>query len=323
MLGEFEIIDRYFRKQVQRSDVVKGIGDDGAVLKPLPGMELVVTVDTLIQGVHFPKDTDPEAIGFKCLAVNLSDLAAMGAKPAWFALALTLPEPDEDWLSRFSLGLFELAKRYGMTLIGGDTTRGTLSVTVTAMGFVPTSQAIGREGANPGDAVYVSGCLGDAGLGLAGLNNIKVLNDRTREYCLSRLNRPQPRVEAGLILRDYASAAIDISDGLLADLNHLLTASRVGASIQLASIPLSEEFIEAFDTRPEWQIALAFGDDYELLFTVPEHKLASLHRSICEFDCNITRIGRIETLQGLRLFTEDGRQYVPERTGYKHFIENN
>ena len=321
MLGEFEIIDRYFQKEVQRSDVVEGIGNDGAVLKSSPGMELVVTVDTLIEGIHFPADTNPEAIGFKCLAVNLSDLAAMGAKPAWLTLSLTLPEPDEDWLSRFCLGLFELAERYGMALVGGDTTRGTLSVTITAMGFVPSSQAIRRDGARPGDAVYVTGRLGDAGLGLAALHKVKMLRSRNRDYCLSRLNRPEPRVEAGLILRDYASAAIDISDGLVADLAHILSASRVGASIQLASLPLSEAFQETFGTKPEWEIALTSGDDYELLFTVPEAKVPSLLKRICDFDCDFTRIGRIETLRGLRLITEDGGEYTLERAGYNHFKE--
>jgi thiamine-monophosphate kinase len=322
MLGEFEIIDRYFRKQIQRSDVVEGIGNDGAVLKPSPEEELVVTVDTLIEGVHFPSDTDPEAIGFKSLAVNLSDLAAMGAKPAWFTLSLSLPGADEDWLGRFSQGLFRIAERYSITLIGGDTTQGALSVTITAMGFVPTSQAMRRDGAHPGDAVYVTGSLGDAGLGLAALNNIRVMNDADRKYCLSRLNLPQPRVEAGLIIRDYASAAIDVSDGLVADLNHVLSTSRVGASIQMECIPLSNAFHHAFGTQPDWQIALTFGDDYELLFTVPESKIPLLQSRICDIDCKITRIGRIETLRGLRFTSADGREYRPEGTGYKHFREN-
>lgn len=319
MLGEFEIIERYFRKELKRSDVIEGIGDDAAVLKPSSQMELVVTVDTLIEGVHFPADTDPEAIGYKCLAVNLSDLAAMGAEPAWFTLSLTLPEPDEDWLSRFCRGMFELVEHYGIALVGGDTTHGALSVTVTAMGFVPRSRAMRRDGARPGDAVYVTGCLGDAGLGLAALNNRKVLHGRHRDYCLSRLHRPQPRVEAGLIFRDYASAAIDISDGLMSDIAHVLTASGVGASIQLSTIPLSKAFREAFADQPEWPMALAFGDDYELLITVPEHKTPSLETRTCDLDCGITRIGRIETSTGLRLFAEDGMQYVPEEVGYQHF----
>lgn len=319
MLDEFEIIERYFRQENVRSDVIEGIGNDGAVLQVPAQTELVVTVDTLIEGVHFPVDTDVEAIGYKCLAVNLSDLAAMGAEPAWFTLALTLPDADEEWLNRFCRGMFGLARHYGIALIGGDTTRGALSVTVTAMGFVPDSKAMRRDGARPGDAVYVTGTLGDAGLGLATINNSKVLHAEHRNYFLSRLHRPQPRVEAGLILKEYASAAIDISDGLLSDINHVLTASGVGADIQLNSIPLSKAFREVFDDQPEWQFVLAFGDDYELLFTVPERNIPLLERNIRDLDCGITRIGRIESSNRLRFSTEDGIQFVPEELGYKHF----
>lgn len=319
MLGEFALIERFFRNGVTRPDVVEGIGDDAAVLQAPAQMELVVTVDTLIKGVHFPAHAEPETIGFKCLAVNLSDLAAMGAEPAWFTLALTLPESDEEWLSRFCKGMFDLAQHYGVALIGGDTTRGALSVTVTAMGFVPRSQAMRREGARPGDAVYVTGTLGDAGLGLATINNTKRLPGRHKDYCLSRLHRPQPRVEAGIILRDFASAAIDISDGLVADINHVLSASGVGADIQLASIPLSEAFREAFGDRTGWEIALAFGDDYELLFTVPEHKIPLLEKKTSFLDHGITRIGRIESSHELRLSFADGTQYDPGQAGYRHF----
>ena len=220
---------------------------------------------------------------------------------------------------RFSRGLFGLARRHGVALIGGDTTRGVLSVTITAMGFVPSSKAMRRDGACPGDALYVTGTLGDAGLGLAVINKIRTISGKDRDYCLLRLHQPDPRIEEGLIIREYASAAIDVSDGLVADLNHILAASRVGASIQLPSIPLSKAFQATFGTQPDWQIALTFGDDYELLFTLPHRKVSLLQESISDLDCRITHIGRIETRPGLRIITESGSEYSPEGNGYKHF----
>ncbi|MEN8132802.1 MAG: thiamine-phosphate kinase [Pseudomonadota bacterium] len=319
MPGEFEIIDRYFKRKNRRKDVVKGIGDDAAVLRSDAEKDLVVTVDTLVEGVHFPLDTDPEAIGFKSLAVNLSDLAAMGATPAWFTLSLTLSSVDESWLQGFASGLFELADRYGMDLVGGDTIHGPLSISITAMGFTPVSKALCRNGARTGDAIFVTGVIGDAALGLAAVQGIRALDGGSLEYCLSRLNRPTPRLDAGQLLLNIASAAIDISDGLVADLNHILTASEVGASIQLAAIPLSQSFIEACDHEPEWQTVLTGGDDYELLFTVPQDKVQKLIKATASLSYDITRIGQIEPQRDLRIWGRDEQEYVLETAGYKHF----
>ncbi|MCP4284107.1 MAG: thiamine-phosphate kinase, partial [Gammaproteobacteria bacterium] len=295
------------------------IGDDAAVLRSYAEKDLVVTVDTLVEGVHFPLDTDPEAIGFKSLAVNLSDLAAMGATPAWFTLSLTLPCVDESWLRGFASGLFELAYRYGMDLVGGDMTQGPLCVSITAMGFTPISKALCRNGARAGDAIFVTGHIGDAVLGLAAKQGKITLDDDKLEYCLSRLNRPSPRLDAGQMLLNIASAAIDISDGLAADLSHILSASAVGASLQLASIPLSKNFIEACGYRPEWQMVLAGGDDYELLFTVPQGKIQGLIQAAESLSYGITRIGQIELQRDLRIWGRDDQEYVLETAGYKHF----
>jgi thiamine-monophosphate kinase len=319
MLGEFDIIDRYFKRQIRRSDVISGIGDDAAVLKVPPGMELVVTMDTLVSGVHFPKQIDAEAIGFKALAVNLSDLASMGATPAWFTLSLTLAEVNEVWLEGFAHGLFELADRYDVDLIGGDMTHGGLSISITAMGFTPVSKALRRDGARPGDGIFVTGCVGDAGLGLAALNKERALHGSDLDYFLLRLNRPVPRVDAGQILLDRATAAIDISDGLAADLNHILIASDVGASIQLSSIPLSAAFVRACAGRPEWQIPLACGDDYELLFTLPQYRVQQIIREMASLSHGITQIGQIEERRGMRFWGNEGQQYIPESIGYRHF----
>ncbi|MCP4409991.1 MAG: thiamine-phosphate kinase [Gammaproteobacteria bacterium] len=319
MPGEFEIIDRYFKRKNRRKDVVKSIGDDAAVLRTDAEKDLVVTVDTLVEGVHFPLDTDPEAIGFKSLAVNLSDLAAMGAVPAWFTLSLTLPCVDESWLQGFASGLFESADRYGIDLVGGDTTHGPLCISITAMGFTSTSKALCRNGARVGDAIFVTGYIGDAALGLAAKQGKISLEQSSLEYCLSRLNRPSPRLDAGRMLLNIASAAIDISDGLAADLSHILNASAVGARLQLTSIPRSKIFVEACAYRPEWRMVVAGGDDYELLFTVPQSKIPRLIQAGESLGCGITRIGQIERQPGLRIDDTDGREVVLASAGYQHF----
>ncbi len=319
MPGEFELIERYFKIKSGRADVVKGVGDDAALVRPPPEKELVITVDTLIEGVHFPKQTDPEAIGYKALAVNLSDLAAMGAIPAWFTLSLTLPKIDERWLKGFTCGMFKLASRFDMELIGGDLTHGGLSVTITAVGFTHLSSALRREGAQFGDHIYVTGCIGDAALGLRALNEKIEIDTKDLEFCLTRLNFPVPRVEAGQILSNFATAAIDVSDGLAGDLNHILEASGVGAVIELASLPLSNAFQRVFGDRPDWRLALAGGDDYELLFTVPENKTPQLTEAFEALECGITRIGRIEHQRGLRIWTQERRLFSLNQSGYDHF----
>ncbi|MGD2111948.1 MAG: thiamine-phosphate kinase, partial [Gammaproteobacteria bacterium] len=237
--SEFDIIRRYFMPRgAGRDDVIAGVGDDAAVLRVPAEHELVVCMDTLVGDVHFPQATAPNAIGHKALAVNLSDLAAMGAEPAWATLALTLPENDADWLEQFSRGFFALAERYNVQLIGGDITRGPLSVTVQAHGFVPGGKALRRAGARPGELVCVTGTLGDAALALR-------LADRAPALLRQRLDYPEPRVAAGIVLRDRASAVIDVSDGLLADLGHLLEADGLGAALRIGDLPRSAEFLKA------------------------------------------------------------------------------
>jgi thiamine-monophosphate kinase len=316
-LDEFKLIHRYFEtKTPKHPDVVLGISDDAALLSIPSGQLLAAAVDTLVAGVHFPPDTKPEDIAFKSLAVNLSDLAAMGAEPAWFTLALTLPQADEAWYMWFSSGLFELAGRYHMQLAGGDTTRGPLTITIQVHGFVPRKSALLRSGAKAGDKIYVSGTLGDAGAGLLVANGKIKLPDTAASYFLKRLNRPEARVELGILLRDIASSAIDVSDGLLSDLNHILTASNKGAALTTKNLPLSDYLRQHFSEEEILKLALTAGDDYELCFTVsPEHE-SKLLAKLKESGVPCTAIGVITTERGLHL-ADTGMQFA--HTGYKHF----
>ncbi|MGB5179773.1 MAG: thiamine-phosphate kinase [Gammaproteobacteria bacterium] len=320
---EFEIIRRYFtRQQPQREDVIVGIGDDAAVLQVPADSELLVCIDTLVAAVHFPESTPAAAIGHKALAVNLSDLAAMGATPAWATLSLTLPDADPVWLGDFSEAFFRLADRYGVALVGGDTTRGPLSVTVQAHGFVPRGRALQRQGAQPGDRIYISGTLGDAGLALQ-------LGDEADPLLKQRLDFPQPRVAAGQLLRGYASAAIDVSDGLLADLGHLLevggTGMPVGASINIDALPRSTTFTETLQkaggVQQSWfyELPLSAGDDYELCFTVPERSCADMENALSNQAIDCTAIGVIEQQPGIRCHKANGEVYHPAADGYQHF----
>lgn len=313
MPGEFDLIKRYFNRHHARQDVLLGVGDDAALLRATPGQVMAVTVDTLIAGVHFPYETKPDDIGHKSLAVCLSDLASMGAEPAWATLAISLPEADDRWLEGFAAGFYDLAARYGVALIGGDTTRGSLSITVQAMGWVPQEQALHRSGACLGDSIYVTGTLGDAGLGLAVLQSRTQVDSTFHEALLGHLNRPEPRVQAGIALRGLATAAIDISDGLAADLNHLLNASGVGARVEIDRLPLSNAVREA---DPQGYLALSAGDDYELIFTMPPSSAQTL--SHCEMP-PYTCIGRIESEKGLRLVDAEGNTPPYSRFGYDHF----
>ena len=316
---EFDIIRRHFtRSSPVRDDVVAGIGDDAALLRVPPAHELVACTDTLVAGRHFPAHTSPAAIGHKALAVNLSDLAAMGAEPAWAMLALTLPDYDESWLNDFMRGFFQLADRYHVDLVGGDTTRGPLSVTVQAHGFVPQGQAVMRRGAQSGDRVYVTGTPGDAGLALH-------LQETAGEVLRKRLDFPEPRIAAGTRLRGTASAAIDISDGLLADLGHLLEADNLGATLQVDELPRSREFLGRLKSAGVdadtlfYDLPLSAGDDYELCFTVAQAQCGRLEAILSEQDGGCTQIGVIETAPGIRCLQRDGSQYRPEATGYLHF----
>ena len=318
-LGEFNLIERYFEHQaVRRDDVATPIGDDAAVVSVADGCELVVSVDTLIEGVHFPPQTPPQAIGHKALAVNLSDLAAMGAKPAWATLALTLPHSDEAWLEAFCRGFFQLADQYQVQLIGGDTCRGPLSLSVQIMGQVASGEALTRCGAAAGDLIYVSGQIGDAGLGLR-LVQRQLQGVRDEDYFVQRLNCPAPRIEAGLALRGVASAAIDISDGLVADLGHILKKSAVGAVLDVEALPVAEQ-VKSLAGEPWWQWPLSAGDDYELCFTVPSARQPQAEALMAQVGCEISCIGVVEPRRGLRLRLADGQLIEATRQGYRHFV---
>ena len=321
---EFELIQRYFsRKGQAQADVALGIGDDAALLNLPAEQQLVIAIDTLVQGVHFPANTSPYDIGWKALAVNLSDLAAMGAEPAWFTLALTLPESSETWLTEFSAGLFDLANQYGLSLVGGDTTRGPLTVTIQIAGYVPTGQALLRAGAGPGERIFVTGSLGDATLALQLLAD--QLPETVQDYpdLLKHLNQPQPRIEEGRALRGIASCAIDISDGLLADLQHMLDASDVGAEIYLSQIPYSTKARQLLSRYPDIRnTLLGGGDDYELCFCVAPDKLQRLEQIAAENQFQFTEIGLISDTRELRSLDAAGQPVEIDTRGYTHFAKD-
>ena len=319
--SEFSLIDRYFAARgPRRPDVALGIGDDCALLVPPAGEQLVVTLDTLVADVHFFAGADPEGIGHKALAVNLSDLAAMGATPAWATLALTLPKADEDWLEQFCRGLFALADRYGVQLVGGDTTHGPVTViSLQAHGFVPPGQALRRDGAKPGDGIYITGTPGDAGLALAAAYGKTTVGAAYHAYVRARLERPEPRIAQGVALRGVASAAIDISDGLAQDLGHILERSAVGARLDVEQLPLSSALTASLDRDATIITALTSGDDYELCFTVPPERTAQLEALATDWDCCCTRIGVMTAEPGLRLVQADGSTFHLKRLGYDHF----
>lgn len=320
-LTEFNLIERYFASPTAAPDpdVALGIGDDAALVRVPAGMELAVATDTLVAGVHFPAQTTPQDIGHKALAVNLSDMAAMGAKPRWATLALTLPQADATWLAAFSTGFLALAQTLGVQLIGGDTTRGPLTITVQILGLLPTGTALRRSGAHVGDLVYVTGTLGDAGLALRMLQHPQKFSDADAAQLALRLHRPQPRIQEGLALRGIASAAIDISDGLCADLGHILAASGVGARINLASLPLSATVATCIEKTGDWELPLSAGDDYELCFTIPAQQRAALLNAKQHFPAGCTPIGTIEAEPGLRCIAPDGSLHTPRNSGYLHF----
>jgi thiamine-monophosphate kinase len=317
-LGEFDVITRYFSQAFpKRAEVSLGIGDDAALCTIPSGMQLAVAIDTLVGGVHFPSTTRPEDIGYKALAVNLSDMAAMGATPAWMTLALTCPRTDDEWLEKFSQGLLELAQAAQVSLIGGDTTSGPLTVTIQIAGYVPPHCALQRRDAQAGDGIYVTGTLGDAGLGLASIQKRVELPPSVQEYVELRLNRPTPRLHEGQALRGIANSAIDISDGLVADLGHILKASAVGASLELEHLPLSNALRRYLSIETAWDLALSAGDDYELCFTVPPSQEAALQEALTTG--SYARIGTIETTLGLRCRDVKGRIFTPKQKGYQHF----
>lgn len=316
--SESDLIRNFFSSSCNSAGgVALGVGDDCALLELPAGKELAVTVDTLVAGIHYPESTAAHDVGHKALAVNLSDLAAMGAEPAWATLALTLPAVDEGWLRGFADGLFSLAEAYGVALVGGDTTRGPVTtITLQLLGLVPKGSALRRSGAREGDLIYVTGTLGDAALAMRLLQQGEPVAAELRRP----LDRPMPRVAQGMALREVASACIDISDGLLADLGHILEASGVGASLELARLPISKHYlVHADDLADRWAPASSGGDDYELCFTVPQERAGEMERSFAQRGWACSRIGVIEAQSGLRCFLPDGAKYTPHSTGYDHF----
>lgn len=308
--GEFDLIARIRRRIAARDDVALGIGDDCALLAPPPGMQLAVTMDTLNAGVHFPADTAPADIGWKALAVNLSDLAAMGAQPAWCTLSLTLPHADAAFVDGFCDGFLALAAQHDVALVGGDTTRGPLSVSIAAHGFVPAGAALRRDGARVGDEVWVSGTLGDAAGALAQWQAGTAIAPPLR----ARLDRPTPRVALGLALRGIASSCIDISDGLLADLAHIARASGVGAELEADALPASPALGAAFASEAMRRLQATGGDDYELCFTAPATQREAVQALGARLELPLTRIGRIVAGSGVHCAGLDG--LAP---GYQHF----
>lgn len=320
--GEFDLIETYFTHRLpHRDDVTVGIGDDGAVASVPEKSDLVVVTDTMVQGIHFDQDTPARAIGHKIVAVNLSDLAAMGAEPAWISLAITLPEINDEWLTGFAHGLREICEYYNCQLIGGDTTQGPLSITVTAHGFVPKGKAIRRSGAKPGDWLYVSGTLGDAGLALAARQHRQKLNPDYERRLTERLYFPSARVALGQSLRGIASSAIDVSDGLLADVGHILKASHVGVRISVDELPLSLAVTESLSAEQAITYALTSGDDYELLFTVPEAQRGLFDTVTAHSPSKPVCIGRITNEPELvQLRFGDEPWELPEGlAGFEHF----
>ena len=309
-MNEFELIQNYFNWPLSDPGIELGIGDDAAIFNLDSGYQLVTTTDTLSEGVHFFKNDSPEDIAYKSLAVNLSDIAAMGATAKCFTLALTLPKLDEIWLKQFSQSLKQTSKKYNVSLIGGDTTRGPLNITITMMGVVETSKAIKRSGARNGDNIYVSGEIGDAALCLKKIN----AGERPHKAELIKLNRPIPRIELGSALKGIANSCIDISDGLEQDLSHIIKASKVGAMVAIQELPLSQSMIKYIESNDDWALPLCGGDDYELCFTAPENFNSEII-NIAEFcKIKITKIGVINDSKDLKIKGYDG-----QGQSYQHF----
>ena len=319
--GEFSLIARYFdRVRNARLDVETGIGDDCALLNIPEKQTLAISTDTLVVGNHFLPDIDPADLAYKALAVNVSDLAAMGADPAWLTLALTLPSVDEEWLAAFSDSLFEQLNYYDMQLIGGDTTKGPLAMTLSIHGYVPVGRALKRSGAKPGDWIYVTGTPGDSAAGLALLlNQLTIDVPEDAAYLRQRHLRPTPRVLQGQALRDLASSAIDLSDGLISDLGHILKASGVGARVELDMLPYSGAMMRHVTPEQACRYALSGGEDYELCFTVPELNRGALEVALGQLGTAFTCIGQISAdVEGLN-FTQDGKAVTLDWKGYDHF----
>lgn len=318
MASEFDLIRRFFDRPVRAGGrTLLGVGDDAALLRVDAGMALAVSTDMLLAGRHFPNGAAPRALGHKSLAVNLSDLAAVGATPRWATLSLALPEADEVWLAEFAEGLFALARRFEVDLVGGDTTRGPLAISVTVLGEVPEALALLRGGARPGDDIWVSGVLGQAAAALAALQGRVQLEGRLASAARARLETPEPRVELGERLRGLASAAIDVSDGFAADLGHVLERSGVGALVHYAMLP----GVRTGDAALDAQCALAGGDDYELIFTAEQHARSVLEALSAEIDLPLSRVGAIQARPTRLVVLDAGGKPMALPAGYDHFAE--
>jgi thiamine-monophosphate kinase len=328
-MGEFDLIERYFKRPTHKAAL--GVGDDCALLKPTEGMQLAVSSDMLVEGRHFLSTVDPARLGHKALAVNLSDLAAVGAEPLAFTLALSLPRVDETWLAGFSSGLLRLADAHGCELVGGDTTQGPLNICITVFGEVPPGDALLRQNAQVGDDIYISGTVGDARLALEVFRGTHSLSGEAFEQARLRMEQPTPRVELGTALRAVANAAIDVSDGLLGDLSHVLKRSGVGAQIDTGWLQATGSFGEAhlpagitpvlaeLPWNKRLEFALSGGDDYELCFTAPVNQRELVHASAWETHTPVTRIGRITQAQGLVVLDPQGQPIAKRFASFDHF----
>jgi thiamine-monophosphate kinase len=323
-LGEFELIRRFFlRRDAARdaeSGVILGIGDDAAVLSLPPDTELVAAVDTLVAGRHFPEATDARSIGHRALAVNLSDMAAMGATPAWATLSLTMPSADADWLERFSAGLWELADANGVVLVGGDTTRGPLTLSVQILGHVPRGTSLRRSGARGGDLLVVTGTLGDAGAGLAFVTAGSAEPSLAVRELIRRFDYPSPRVQFGMAARGIATAAMDLSDGLVGDLDKLAQASGVAAHVSVERLPLSDAMRVSVAPEQARDWALSAGDDYELLLAVPPSRFAELKAAAARLNLTLTSIGELRAGSGVT-WSLNGKDFAPASSGFDHFAQ--
>ena len=314
---EFSLIAKHFTRATPGA--VLGVGDDCALLEPTPGMQLAVSSDMLLEGRHFSPQDSPAGIGHKSLAVNMSDLAAMGATPRWATLAIALPEENDAWLTAFARGFFRLADLHGIELVGGDTTRGALTLSITVMGEIPPGQALRRDGAQAGDDIWVSGALGSAALALAYRQGRLFMEQIDAARVLPALYLPTPRVALGIALRGIANSAIDISDGLLADLGHILERSSVGARLEfsaLPTLPVVQSYLHETVAR---DCVLAGGDDYELCFTAPADRRDAIHAAAAGANVAVTRIGHITAKPGLHVIDADGQSIPYRKTGYDHF----
>lgn len=319
MLSEFDLIKQYFVQDYDLdSRFALGIGDDCALLNPSQGMQLAISSDMLVSGRHFFPDTDPYLLGHKCLAVNLSDLAAMGAKPLAFTLALSLPEANRDWLAAFSQGLLGLAKTHQCRLIGGDTTKGPLNICITIFGELPPTVALRRDAAQVGDDIWISGTLGDARLALAAYWKELDLDETSHQQAATRMHQPTPRIALGIALRGIAHAALDISDGLMGDLGHILAASNVGGSLYVDELPAGP-VLKTQNTKLRREFTLAGGDDYELCFTAPVAQREAVMQASKISNTPVTRVGHIDMMAGLRLLDQNNELLQLQLKSFDHF----